>query len=161
MSANFEAKKKLVGEIENNFKDSNSVVFVDYRGITVAEDTALRKELRANGVSYKVYKNRLMLKALQNLKIDVDPTQFEGTTAVLYSKDEVAPARIFAKAMSDYKKMDFKFGILNGNIISKEEVVSLSKVPSKEVLIAMLLGVLQGPVSALARALNEISKKQN
>ena len=102
-----------------------------------------------------------MLKALQNLKIDVDPTQFVGTTAVFYSKDEVAPARIFAKAMSDYKKMDFKFGILNGNIISKEEVVSLSKVPSKEVLIAMLLGVLQGPVSALARALNEISKKQN
>lgn len=161
MSANFEAKKQVVAEIVNNFKESNSIVFVDYRGITVAEDTALRKELRANNVGYKVYKNRLMLKALNDLKLDVDPKQFEGTTAVLFSKDEVAPARIFAKAMTDYKKMDFKFGIVDGKVISKEEVVNLSKIPSKDILIAMLLGVLQGPVSALARALNEISKKQN
>lgn len=162
MSANLELKKQIVSEIVENFKASNSIVFVDYRGITVEQDTKLRKALRENDVQYKVYKNRLMVKALEQMGITgYDPKNFEGTTAVLFSKDETAPARIFNDAMKDYNKMDFKFGILDGAVISKERVVELAKLPSKDVLIAMLLGMLQAPMSAFARALNAISEKKN
>ena len=162
MSANLELKKQIVSEIVDNFKASNSIVFVDYRGITVEQDTKLRKALRENNVQYKVYKNRLMVKALEQMGItEYDPKNFEGTTAVLFSKDETAPSRIFNDAMKEYNKMDFKFGILDGAVISKERVVELAKLPSKDVLIAMLLGMLQAPMSAFARALNAISEKKN
>lgn len=157
-----EAKKEIVTEIINLLKDANSVLFVDYKGISVAEDTALRRNFRKEGVTYKVYKNRLLVRALSELGITgYDPSMFEGATSVAVSNDEVAPAKVFAQAMKDYKKMDIKFGIINGNIISKEEVVALSKLPTKSVLISMLLGMLQAPVSSLARALNEIAKKEN
>lgn len=161
MSANLEAKKKIVSEIIDGFKSSNSIIFVDYRGITVAEDTKLRKTLRENNVQYKVYKNRLMMKALEEMGIKgYDPKLFEGTTSVLFSKDETAPAKLFQDAMTDFNKMDFKFGIVNGEVISKEKVIELAKLPSKDVLIAMLLGMLQAPMSAFARALNAISEQK-
>jgi large subunit ribosomal protein L10 len=86
---------------------------------------------------------------------------FEGTTAVAYSTDEVAPARIFCKHSEQLKKMAVKFGIIDGQIVSKAKVEELSKIPSKEVLIAMLLGTLNAPIAAMARALNAIAEKQN
>ena len=162
MSANLELKKELVEGIKAELKDAKSIVFVDYRGITVAEDTVMRKEFRENGVSYKVFKNRLLTRALDGLGIkDYDPKMFEGTTAVAYSTDEVAPAKVFCKHQKDLDKMAVKFGIVNGQIMDKAQVEELSKIPSKEVLIAMLLGTLNAPVSALARALNAIAEKQN
>ena len=162
MSTNREAKAQVIAEIKENFKNAKSILFVDYRGITVAEDTKLRKEFRSENVTYKVYKNRLMLKALEELGITgFDAKNFEGTTAVAFSQDEVAPARVFCKTAEDLNKMDVKFGIVNGAIMSKSEVVALSKVPSKNVLIAMLLGQLQAPISAFARALNQIAEGKN
>jgi large subunit ribosomal protein L10 len=86
---------------------------------------------------------------------------FEGTTAVAFSADEVAPAKVFCKHQKDLNKMAVKFGIVNGQIMDKAQVEELAKIPSKEVLIAMLLGTLNAPVSALARALNAIAEKQN
>lgn len=162
MRPNQEAKVQVVAEIKDKLQNSNSVLFVDYSGLKVSEDTELRKAFRENNVEYKVYKNRLMLRALEEAGITgFNPKSFEGTTAVAFSKDEVAPARIFCQKQKAYNKMDVKFGIVNGEIVGKEQVVALSKIPSKEVLIAMLLGTLQAPVSALARALNAIAEKQN
>ena len=162
MSANLDLKKQLVESIKSNLSDAKSIIFVDYRGITVAEDTALRKEFRENNVSYKVFKNRLLTRALDELGIkDYDAKMFEGTTAVAYSTDEVAPAKVFCKHAKDINKMAVKFGIVNGQILPKEQVEELSKIPSKDVLIAMLLGTLNAPISAMARALNAIAEKQN
>ena len=162
MSANLELKKQLVEDIKSELGNAKSIIFVDYRGITVSEDTALRKEFRENGVTYKVLKNRLMTRALDALGITgYDAKMFEGTTAVAYSTDEVAPARIFCKHSKDLDKMAVKFGIVDGQIKTKEQVEELAKLPSKDVLIAMLLGMLNAPISAMARALNENAEKQN
>lgn len=161
MSANLELKKQLVEEIKESLSKANSIVFVDYRGITVSEDTALRKEFRENGVTYKVFKNRLLVRALDEMGIkDYDAKMFEGTTAVAYSVDEVAPAKIFCKHSKNINKMAVKFGIVNGQIKSKEQVEELAKLPSKDILIAMLLGTLNAPISAMARALKAIAEKQ-
>lgn len=161
MGANLDSKKELVSTIVDQFKNAKSIIFVDYRGITVAEDTNLRSDFRKDGVTYKVYKNRLMLRALNELGVqNLDEKMFEGTTAVAFSDDEVAPARIFVNNSSKLNKMSVKFGIVNGNIMSKQEVEALAKIPSKPVLISMLLGALQGPIASLARGLNEIAKKQ-
>lgn len=155
-----EVKKQVVEEIKQNIQNATSMVFVDYRGITVAEDTKLRKECTENNVTYKVYKNRLMVRALNELGYtDFDPTMFEGTTSVAFASDEVTAARIMCNTINDIKKMQVKFGYVNGKLANAAEVEALSKIPTKEVLVAMLLGVLQGPVSSLARALSEIAKK--
>ncbi|MBR2468064.1 MAG: 50S ribosomal protein L10 [Clostridia bacterium] len=155
-----EVKKQVVEEIKQNIQNAASMVFVDYRGITVAEDTKLRKECTENNVTYKVYKNRLMVRALNELGYtDFDPTMFEGTTSVAFASDEVTAARIMCNTINDIKKMQVKFGYVNGKLANAAEVEALSKIPTKEVLVAMLLGVLQGPVSSLARALSEIAKK--
>lgn len=162
MSANLEIKKQLVEDIKASLSDAKSIIFVDYRGITVSEDTALRKEFRENGVSYRVLKNRLLTRALEEMGITgYDAKMFEGTTAVAYSTDEVAPARIFCKHSKDLNKMAVKFGIIDGQIKTKEQVEELSKLPSKDILIAMLLGTLNAPIAAMARALNAIAEKQN
>ena len=162
MSANLELKKEVVESIKSEFQDAKSIIFVDYRGITVSEDTAMRKEFRENGVTYKVYKNRLMTRALDELGITgYDAKMFEGTTAVAISNDEVAPARIFCDNQKKINKMAVKFGIVNGQVMNQAQVEELAKIPSKEVLIAMLLGQLNAPISALARALNAIAEKQN
>lgn len=162
MSTNLELKKELVESIKSEFKDAKSIIFVDYRGITVSEDTAMRKEFRENSVSYKVYKNRLLVRALNDMGItDYDPKMLEGTTAVAYSTDEVASARVFCKHQKDLNKMAVKFGVVNGQIMDKAQVEELAKIPSKEILIAMLLGTLNAPVAALARGLKAIAEKQN
>lgn len=162
MSANLELKKELVESIKSELKEAKSIIFVDYRGITVAEDTKMRKEFRENGVTYKVFKNRLLVRALNDLGItDYDPKMFEGTTAVAFGADEVAPARIFCNHSTNLKKMTVKFGIVDGRVYDKAQVEELAKIPSKDVLIAMLLGTLNAPVAAMARALKAIAEKQN
>lgn len=162
MGANLDNKKQVVAKIVEDLKDRKSIVFVDYRGINVSEDTAMRHEFRENNVEYRVYKNRLLVRALQELGITgFDSKAFEGTTAVCFGDDEVAPARIFCSNADKIKKMEVKFGIVNGTIMSKSQIEALSKIPSKEVLIAHLLGQLQAPISAFARVLNAIAEKQN
>lgn len=162
MSVNKENKKQLVSELAAQLKEAKTIVFVDYRGLTVAEDTVMRRNFRNENVSYKVCKNTLFKLALKEIGItDFDEKMFEGTTAAVFGADEVAPARLFCKSTKDFNKMEVKFGIVNGKIMDKANVESLAKIPSRDVLIAMLLGTLQGPISALARALNQIAEKQN
>ena len=154
MSANFEAKKLLVAEIKEKLANAKSVTFVDYNALTVAEDTKMRQEFKKNGAEYKVYKNKLLLLALSELGINGAEQYLHGTTAVAFSyNDEVSGAKVVCNAAEDTKKLTVKFGLLNGNFVDSKEIEALAKLPSKEVLIAKLLGTLNAPISALARVL--------
>ena len=156
-----EAKKKIVEEIKANYNNAKSVIFVNYKGINVEQDTKLRKSFRENGVVYKIYKNRLIKIALDELGIkDYDAAGLDGTTAVAFGSDEVGAATILYKAIKDFGKLEAKFGIVNGAVVDTAQIEALSKTPSKEVLIAMLLGMFNAPVAALARALDAIAKKE-
>lgn len=161
MSANLEAKKVIVEEIKDKINKAVSLTFVDYRGLTVEEDTKMRAELRKSGVEYKVYKNRLLIKALQELGLTGYEDILEGTTAVAFGmQDEVSAPRIIVKTVEDTKKMQIKGGILNGARIDTAMVEKLAKIPSKEVLISKLLYLLQSPVRSVAIALNAIAEKK-
>ena len=159
MSANLEAKKLVVEEIKEKFSKAKTLAFVDYRGLTVAEDTALRKKFRESGCEYKVYKNRLMLKALSDLGIECPAKFLEGTTAVAIGyHDEVAPAKIVCSCAKETKKMVIKFGILNGVSVDAKNIEALAMLPSKEELIAKLLGTLNNTASSLCRVLSAPSR---
>ena len=161
MSANLEAKKEIVEEIKNKIQSSISLTFVDYRGLTVEEDTKMRRSLREAGVEYKVYKNRLLSKALADLGMTGYDDILQGTTAVAFGmQDEVSGPRIIVETSEQTKKMQVKGGILNGAKVDADMVNQLAKIPSKEVLISKLLYLLQHPVRSVAIALNAIAEKQ-
>ncbi|MDY2695536.1 MAG: 50S ribosomal protein L10 [Eubacteriales bacterium] len=161
MSANLEAKKVIVEEIKDKINKAVSLTFVDYRGLTVEEDTKMRAELRKANVEYKVYKNRLLLKALEELGMTGYADILEGTTAVAFGMhDEVSAPKILVDTAEKTKKMQVKGGILNGARIDAKMVETLAKIPSKEVLISKLLYLLQSPVRKCAIALNAIAEKK-
>ena len=160
MSANFENKKVVVSEIEALAKDAKSVVLVDYRGLTVAQATELRNNARNAGCVYKVYKNRLMKIAFDNLGMTFPASDFEGTTAVLFcNTDEVAPAKIALDAATKTKVLKLKSGYVTGKYYNTAEIEVLARIPSREVLLGQLLGLLTSPMRSLAFDLSEIAKK--
>ena len=160
MSANFDAKKVIVEEIKEKIKSARTLTFVDYRGLTAVEDTALRAAFRKANAEYKVYKNRLLLRALEELGMTGYEAILEGTTAVAFGyEDEVSTAKILVDTIKETKKMQLKGGILDGKQIDVAMVEELAKIPSKEVLITKLLYVLQSPVRGLAVALKAIADK--
>ena len=154
MSENFEAKKVIVEEIKDKLSKAKSVTFVDYNALTVEEDTQMRREYKKNGAEYKVYKNKLLLLALGELGINGAEKYLHGTTAVAFSyDDEVGGAKVTCQTAEKTQKLTVKFGILNGNLVESKDIEALAKLPNKEVLVAKLLGTLNGPISALARVL--------
>ena len=160
MSANFENKKVVVSEIEELAKNAKSIVLVDYRGLTVSQVTELRQNAKNAGGVYKVYKNRLMKIAFDKLGITFPATDFEGTTAVLFHPtDEVAPAKIALDGSKKYNTLKLKSGFVAGKYYNTEEVTALANIPSREVLVAQLLGMLTNPMRSLAVAVSEIAKK--
>ena len=170
MSKNFEIKKEQVKDIKAKIEKALSVVFVDYRGITVADDTAMRTALRQAGCEYMVCKNRLMKIALDDLDIHCLDDKLEGTLAVAFSYNSEIDAAKALKKFADKSKVQFKFGLLEGNFMDTAEIKALAELPSKEILIAQLLGmlnapatglvsVLNGPIRSLAYALNAIASK--
>ncbi len=160
MSANFENKKVVVSEIEAYAKEAKSIVLVDYRGLTVAQVSQLRNEVRKAGGVYKVYKNRLMKIAFDKLGIEFPATDFEGTTAVLFhSNDEVAPAKIALDGSKKYQVLKLKSGYVAGKYYNTEEITKLASIPSREVLVAQLLGLLTNPMRSFAVAISEVAKK--
>ena len=161
MSANFENKKLVVSEIENLAKDAKSIVLVDYRGISVAQATELRDEVRKAGGTYKVYKNRLMKIAFENQGIAFPASDFEGTTAVIFhGSDEVAPAKIALDGSKKYNNtLKLKSGYVSGKYYDTAEITTLANIPSRDVLLAQLLGMLTNPMRSLAVAVSEIAKK--
>lgn len=156
-----EGKKQIVADLVEKFKNSPAVVVVDYRGVSVAQITKLRKELREAGVEYKVVKNTLLTIAAKEAGIEDITATFKGVTAVAFAKDDVvAPAKIIGKFIKDNKVMEMKGGILEGKVIDAEAVVALGELPSKEVLLAQVASCFQAPIQRLAYVLEEIRKSK-
>ena len=156
-----ESKKGIVADLEQKLKGAVAGVIVDYKGISVADDTKLRKELREAGVEYRVVKNTLLGFAAKNSGLEEMCSVLEGTTALAISEsDVVAPAKILGKYAEGSKgKFSVKAGFMDGKVISVDEVMALSKLPGKEQLLSMLLSALTGNVRGLAVALNAIAEK--
>ena len=160
MSANFENKKVVVSEIEELAKNAKSIVLVDYRGLTVAQVSEVRNNARNAGAIYKVYKNRLMKIAFENLGITFPASDYEGTTAVLFHPtDEVAPAKIALDGSKKFNTLKLKSGFVAGKYYNTEEITALANIPSREVLLGQLVGLLTSPMRSLAVGLSEIAKK--
>ena len=156
MSAALEEKKKLVEELKEKIGAAKSIVIVDYKGLTVFEDTELRKTLREANVEYRVLKNRLMQKAFNELGYTDFDEALNGPTAVAFANgDPVAPAKILLDSADKTKKLSVKCGMVDGTYITTDGVKELATLPPKEVLLAKLLGTLEAPISGLARVLNE------
>ena len=163
-NAVLEAKKARVEELTEIIKASVSGVLVDYKGITVEEDTKLRKELREAGVNYFVEKNTMLSRAFKNCGIEGFDEVLNGTTAIALSNDDqTAPARIlgkFAEKAGD-DKFNLKAGYVEGVVYDQAGVTALSKIPSKDVLLAQLVGSLQGPIQKLAATVKAVADKKS
>jgi large subunit ribosomal protein L10 len=156
-------KKARVAEVAELLKNSCAGVIVDYKGITVADDTKLRKELREAGVTYFVEKNSILRFALKEAGIEGFENVLEGTTAIaLSAEDQTAPARVLGKyAEESNGKFSIKAGFIGEDIYDEAGVMALSKIPSREVLLAQLVGSLQGPIQKLAALLKAVSEKDS
>ncbi len=156
-------KQELVEKLTEQLKNATSGVLVDYKGITVEEDTKLRKELREAGIYYSVQKNTMLRFALKNAGLEGLTGVLEGTTAIAISnEDETAPARILGKFAENSKdKFELKAGFIGKEVYDQKGVVALSKIPSKETLLAQLVGSLQGPLQKLAATLQAVVDKNN
>lgn len=157
-NANFKSKVETVKEIEEKIKNAKSLVFVNYKGLNTQEDAVLRAKFRKADVLYHVYKNNLVKIALNNLGITELDDKLNGTLSVAFSNsDEVAAAKII-KEEKFKDKMSFEFGIIGNKVLSKEEVVQLASLPSKETLIAQLLGLINSGARGIATVVNAVPR---
>ena len=158
--AKVEIKQPIVDEISATIKDAQSVVVVDYRGLTVAQDTQLRKQLREANVSYKVYKNTLVSRAIKGTEFESLNEVLEGPNAFAVStEDATAPARILAEFAKKNPELEIRAGIVEGTYYDADAMKAIAAIPSRDVLISKLLGSLQSPITNLARVLNQIAEK--
>ena len=158
--AKVELKQPIVEEISEHLKDAQSVVLVDYRGLTVEQDTQLRKEMREAGIVYKVYKNTMMNFAFKGTDYEALAPYLEGPSAVAISKDDAtAPARILGKYAKDIEALEIKGGVVEGVAYDAKGISAIASIPSREELLSKLLGSLQSPITNLARVLNQITEK--
>lgn len=155
-----EQKKQAVNEIVETLKGAQAGVLVDHRGLTVEEDTNLRNALRKENVTYFVVKNTLLRRAVKEVGLDDLDEVLSGPTAIAVSSDNpVAPAKVMADFAKEHEALELKSGFMDGNVMSLDEVKTLAATPSKEVLIAKMMGSLNSPVSGLVRLLNTIVEK--
>lgn len=158
--AKVELKQPIVEEISANIKDAQSVVLVDYRGLTVEQDTNLRKELRAAGVTYKVYKNTLMNFAFKGTDFEALAPYLEGPSAMAVSTtDATAPARVIAKFAKTADKLEIKGGVVEGIAYDAKGLTSIANIPSREELLSKFLGSIQSPITNFARVMNQLAEK--
>ena len=159
--AKIELKKPVVEEISKNIEGAAAVVVVNYSGITVAQDTALRKELREAGVIYKVYKNTMMNFAFKGTECEPLCEHLEGPNAIAISKDDAtAPARIIAKYAKTAPTLKMIAGVVEGNYYDEAGVNALATVPSREELLGKLLGSIQSPIANFARVISQIAESK-
>ena len=155
-----EQKQKLVVELSEKLSAAVTGVIVNYEGITVADDTTLRKELRENGVDYFVVKNSLLERAVDGTDLDEIKSVLAGTTAIaLSNEDYTAAARILCKYAEGHDNFKVKSGFLDGKVVDINTIESLAKLPTKDVLLATVLGDFQAPIAAFARAVQAIVDK--
>ena len=159
--AKVELKQPVVAAIAEDVKDAQSVVLVDYRGLTVEQDTNLRKQLREAGITYKVYKNTMMNFAFKGTDFEQLADQLEGPSAIAISKDDAtAPARVLAEFAKKAPKLEIKAGVVEGNFYDAEGMKTISSIPSREVLLSKLLGSMQSPIANFARVINQIAEQK-
>ena len=156
INAKIDLKKPVLEEISAQVEGAQCVLLVNYSGLTVAQDTQLRKELREAGVHYKVYKNTMMKRAFAGTAFESLTKDLDGTNAIAISKDDAtAPARIIAKFAKTAPKLEMVSGVVEGNYYDKA-----GNVPSREELLGKLLGSIQSPIANLARVLNQIAESK-
>ncbi|MFT9598852.1 50S ribosomal protein L10 [Mesobacillus subterraneus] len=161
MSKIIEVKKQIVDEIAGKLKESKSTIVVDYRGLTVSEVTELRKELREAGVEFKVYKNSMTRRAAEAAELADLNTSLTGPNAIAFStEDVVAPAKILNEFAKKHEALEIKAGVVEGNIVTVEEIKALADLPSREGLLSMLLSVLQAPIRNLALATKAVAEQK-
>ncbi len=158
--AKVELKQPVVAEISELLNGAASAVVVDYRGLTVEQDTQLRKKLRESGVSYKVYKNTMIRFAVKGTEFEALVPHLEGPTALAVSKtDATAPARVLADFAKTADKLELKAGVVEGTYYDEKGIQVIATIPSREVLLGRLLGSMQSPIANFARVLNQIAEK--
>ena len=161
-AAVLEQKKAKVAAVTEEIKNAKSIVLVNFSGISVEDDTKLRRELREAGVKYEVIKNSILRFAFKELGYDALEEHLEGCTALAScDTDAVAPARILYNYAKKHENFQLMAGVVENRTVSAEELVDVAKLPTREVLIAIVLGTLQAPISGLARALDQIREKQS
>ena len=158
--AKVELKQPIVQEIGEQIKDAQSVLLVKYLGVTVEQDTAMRKELREAGVAYKVYKNTMMNLAFKGTDFEQLTGKLEGPNALAVHKDDpTVAARILAKYVKQYKCMEFVAGVVDGKFCESAELDEVAKIPTRDELLARLFGSMQSPIANFARVIKQIAEK--
>ena len=157
--AKVELKQPVVNEIKELLTDAQSAVLVSYRGITVEQDTAMRKELREAGVEYKVYKNTLVKRAVNSLDIKLDEF-LEGPSAISFSSDELAPVKVISEFAKKHTNLELKAGIVEGKVAEASELAKYAAIPSREGLLTMLAAGLMGTVKDLSICLDLYAKQK-
>jgi len=158
--AKVELKQPIVEEISGYIKDAQSVVLVDYRGLTVEQDTRLRKLCRENGVVYKVYKNTMMNFAFKGTDFEALAPYLEGPSAVaISSTDATAPARVMGKFAKEAKALEIKGGVVEGVAYDAAGIESIADIPGREEFLAKLLGSMQSPIANFARVMQQLADK--
>ena len=161
MNKNRQLKEAKVAEIKEKLEKAQSVVLASYQGITVEQDTNLRKSLREAGVEYKVYKNTLVTLAAKELGFDGIVEYLVGPVSIAFGyEDATAPARILNDFAKENKKLELKAAIVEGTVYNKEQTEQLAAIPSREVLLAKLLGSIKSPLSNFAYLLSAIADKK-
>ncbi len=157
--AKVELKQPIVEEIKESIKDAKSVVLVDYRGLTVEQDTKFRKAMRESDVIYKVYKNTMVKRAIEGTEFEALKDDLEGPTAVAISKtDATAPARIVAQFAKENPVLEIKTGVVEGTYYDNAGIKTIATIPSRDVLISKLLGSMQSPIANFARVIKQIAE---
>lgn len=159
--AKVELKQPIVQEIAEHIDGAQSVVLVDHRGLTVDQDTQLRKQFRQEGVFYKVYKNTMMNFAFDGTPFEVLKDYLNGPSAIAVSKDDAtAPARVLCEFAKTADKLEIKAGVVEGTFYDVDALQEIAKIPSRDVLLSRLLGSWQSPITNFARVIKQIAEKK-
>lgn len=158
--AKVEQKQPIIKEISDYLNGASAAVLVNYRGLTVEQDTKLRKQLRENGIVYKVYKNTMINFAVKDTEFADLAQLLEGPTAIAISKDDAtAPARLIAQFAKTAPVLEMKAGVVEGTFYDAEGINAIAEIPSRDILLGRLFGSMQSPIANLARVLNQIAEK--
>ncbi len=154
-------KKEEVSKVAEKMKSAKLILLTDYRGINVTDDTTLRRDLRNANATYDVIKNNITRRALAECGIEGLEDKLEGPTAVVMSnEDYLEPSKVIYNFSKDNEFYKIKGGVIEGKVMTAEEIITLAKLPSRETLLSMLAGALLGNISKVAVALNEVKKQK-
>jgi large subunit ribosomal protein L10 len=159
MSLNIEQKKAVVAEVSAQLKDAQAALVAEYRGLTVAQMTELRSKARKSDIYVRVVKNTLARRAIEGSNFECMKDQFTGPLAFAISKDPVAVAKVFSEFAKENEKLQIRAGAMGGKLMTLAQVQALAKLPSREQLLATLMGTLQAPIAKFVRTLNEVPSK--